>query len=132
MNCLTCNVALDDESIIAIHGVAGHKLGLSYKEWIIDKMQASSRHGFRPTFVPDFLFDFQVDLLQWATEKGRAAIFADCGLGKTPMQLAWAQNVVGVIDGVRYSHQNASLRSAITGVLVKCFADAMKQFEAGD
>jgi len=32
-------------------------------------------------------------LVQWALRKGRAAIFADCGLGKTPMQLAWADQI---------------------------------------
>ncbi len=41
-----------------------------------------------------FLFDFQRALVSWAVEKGRCAIFADCGMGKTPMQLVWAQNVV--------------------------------------
>lgn len=44
--------------------------------------------------MPDFLFDFQQHLVEWAIRKGRSAIFADCGLGKTPMQLAWAENVV--------------------------------------
>ena len=44
--------------------------------------------------MPDFLFDFQAALVEWAIEKGRAAHFADCGLGKTPMQLVWAENVV--------------------------------------
>ena len=44
--------------------------------------------------MPDFLFDFQKFLIKWATLKGRGAIFADCGLGKTPMQLVWAQNVI--------------------------------------
>ena len=44
--------------------------------------------------MPDFLFPFQRALTTWAIEKGRCAIFADCGLGKTPMQLVWAQNVV--------------------------------------
>ena len=37
------------------------------------------------------LFPFQRDLTCWALRKGRAAIFADTGLGKTLMQLAWAQ-----------------------------------------
>ena len=41
------------------------------------------------------LFDFQRDIVAWALRKGRAAIFADCGLGKTPMQLEWARNVPG-------------------------------------
>jgi hypothetical protein len=49
--------------------------------------------GFEPERMPDFLFDFQRILVDWAIRKGRAAIFADCGLGKTPMQLVWAENV---------------------------------------
>jgi len=44
--------------------------------------------------MPDFLIDFQANLDDWAIRKGRAAILADCGLGKTPMGLVWAQNVV--------------------------------------
>ncbi len=51
-------------------------------------------HGFKPSYIPDFLFDFQKYLVEWAVNKGRGAMFADCGLGKTPMQLVWAQNVV--------------------------------------
>jgi superfamily II DNA or RNA helicase len=39
------------------------------------------------------LFPFQRDLVQWALRKGRAALFADCGLGKTFMQLEWADGV---------------------------------------
>jgi DNA modification methylase len=39
------------------------------------------------------LFDFQRAIVAWACAKGRAAIFADCGLGKTPMQLEWARLV---------------------------------------
>ncbi len=39
------------------------------------------------------LFQYQKDIVAWALTKGRAAIFADCGLGKTPMELVWAENV---------------------------------------
>ena len=39
------------------------------------------------------LFDFQRDIVIWALAKGRAAIFADCGLGKTIMQLEWADQI---------------------------------------
>lgn len=39
------------------------------------------------------LFDFQRDIVRWALAKGRAAIFADCGLGKTAMQLEWAEQI---------------------------------------
>jgi len=41
------------------------------------------------------LFPFQVDIVRWALLRGRAAIFADCGLGKTAMQLEWARHVPG-------------------------------------
>lgn len=41
------------------------------------------------------LFDFQKDIVSWALRRGRACIFADCGLGKTPMQLEWARHVPG-------------------------------------
>ena len=49
--------------------------------------------------MPGFLFDFQRDLVEWALRKGRAAIFADCGLGKTPMQLVWAENIARHTNG---------------------------------
>jgi len=66
----------------------------TYAEFLNAKVQAGSLSGFTPTYIPDWLFDFQQALVGWAVRKGRAAIFADCGMGKTPMQLVWAQNVV--------------------------------------
>jgi len=50
--------------------------------------------GFEPLWMPDFLFDFQQFLVDWTIRKGRGAVFADCGAGKTPMQLVVAQNQV--------------------------------------
>ena len=64
-----------------------------YHEYIRSKSQEGLDGGFEPEFLPDFLFDFQKALVEWAVRKGRAAIFADCGLGKTAMQLVWAENV---------------------------------------
>ena len=66
----------------------------SYAEFIAAKQQLGGQHGFVPTWMPDFLFDFQSSLVEWATRKGRAALFCDCGMGKTPMQLVWAQNII--------------------------------------
>jgi len=71
----------------------------SYQEFLSDKQQCGKSFGFAPTWVPDFLFDFQQELFDWSTRKGRAGIFADCGLGKTPMQLVWAENVVRRTNG---------------------------------
>jgi len=67
---------------------------VKYEEFLDRKRQLGSMSGFEPVFMPDFLFAFQRSLVEWAVRKGRVAIFADCGLGKTPMQLVWAENVV--------------------------------------
>lgn len=68
----------------------GWEMTQTYAEFIHRKSQVSDLHGFEPEWMPPFLFDFQLALVEWAIRKGRAAIFADCGLGKTPMQLVWA------------------------------------------
>ena len=66
---------------------------MTYKDFLDQKTHEGAAHGFEPVFMPDQLFDFQQSLVDWAVRKGRAAIFADCGLGKTAMQLTWAENV---------------------------------------
>lgn len=66
----------------------------SYAEFLATKRGLGGEHGFEPLWLPEFLFDFQRALVEWAIRKGRAALWADCGLGKTPMQLVWAENVV--------------------------------------
>jgi len=67
---------------------------VGYAEFLDRKSQLGSVDGFDPVWMPDFLFDFQVALLEWAIRKGKAALYCDCGMGKTPMQLVWAENIV--------------------------------------
>ena len=67
---------------------------MNYTTFLQEKAQSDFCSGFEPIWMPDFLFDFQRSLVEWAILKGKAAIFADCGLGKTPMQLVWAENVI--------------------------------------
>jgi hypothetical protein len=67
---------------------------MEYKDFIKRKTQLGNNSGFKPIFIPDYLYDFQQSLLEWSLVKGRSAIFADCGLGKTPIQLVWAENIV--------------------------------------
>lgn len=69
-----------------------------YAAFLDSKRQLGGEFGFAPVWQPDFLYEFQASLVDWAVRKGRAAIFADCGLGKTPMQLVWAENVVRHTD----------------------------------
>jgi len=72
---------------------------MRYEDFLHAKAQLESDGGFSPVFMPEFLFDFQASIVEWAVKKGRAAIFADCGMGKTPMELVWAENVVRKTGG---------------------------------
>lgn len=65
-----------------------------YQDFIIQKEVKIKKSGFKYSFMPDLLFDFQKALAKWAIRKGNAAIWAGCGLGKTYMQSVWAENVV--------------------------------------
>lgn len=67
---------------------------MDYHAFLQQKQDYGADSGFDTLYTPEFLFDFQKALTDWAIRKGRAAIFADCGMGKTLMQLVWAENVV--------------------------------------
>jgi len=70
---------------------------LTYSELLKKKKYVFENKGItidRQSIHPA-LFDFQKDLVKWALKKGRAAIFADTGLGKTFMQLEWARLIGG-------------------------------------
>ena len=67
---------------------------MEYLDFLTKKSHLSNTFGFAPLWMPDFLFDFQSHLVDWALRQGRAALFEDCGLGKTIQQLVWAENVV--------------------------------------
>ena len=66
---------------------------MRYTDFLAAKAQLADGHGFEPGDLPGHLFDFQRELTGWAIRQGRGALFADCGMGKTPMELAWAQAV---------------------------------------
>jgi superfamily II DNA or RNA helicase len=71
-------------------------LTLDYEQFIKSKTIHLANAGLSeiPELNP-MLFDFQRDIVVWALRKGRAALFCDCGLGKTPMQLEWAKHIPG-------------------------------------
>lgn len=66
---------------------------MDYLDFIDGKRQAGADSGFAPLWLPPYLMDFQVELCDWSIRKGRAALLADCGLGKSVMELVWAENV---------------------------------------
>lgn len=88
--------------------------GIDYSSFILKKSQLANQSGFKPVWIPDWLFDFQKYLVEWSIMQGRGALFADCGMGKTPMQLVWSQNVVFhtnkrvlILTPLAVSHQTA-------------------------
>lgn len=66
-----------------------------YLEFLKNKSFQFSESGFdvRADELPEYLFPFQRAIVKWALRRGKAAIFADTGLGKTFMQLSWAWEV---------------------------------------
>ncbi len=73
---------------------------MSYDAFVEGKARREVATGHEPSTLPDAMFDFQSVIASWAIRRGRAAIFADTGLGKTLMQLAWAQDVASHTDGI--------------------------------
>ena len=96
-------------------------MAVDYQAFLDAKRNASSGDGHDVDITdinPELRksgFEFQADLVQWALAKGRAAIFADTGLGKTPMQLEWARLVhehtggnVLILTPLAVAHQTIS------------------------
>lgn len=68
---------------------------MRYEDFVQSKILFDHPSGHEPGPPNPMLYPFQRDIVRWAIRRGRAAIFADCGLGKTPMQLDWAMNMPG-------------------------------------
>jgi DNA modification methylase len=68
---------------------------MDYREFINQKHVFTEPKGFtwNPDLLPAALFDWQRKIVVWALQTGCAALFEDCGLGKTIQQLSWAQAV---------------------------------------
>lgn len=68
---------------------------MEYKEFLKNKRFVLESSGFDidKSELNQKMYDFQQDIVRWALKKGKACIFADCGLGKTLMQLEWGWQV---------------------------------------
>ena len=66
---------------------------MTYEEFLRTKAVDAPRTGFDAGQIHESAKPFQADIIRWALKRGRAAIFADTGLGKTFMQLEWARHV---------------------------------------
>jgi hypothetical protein len=66
---------------------------MNYEDFLSKRNQVVSIKTIEPKFIPAQAMDFQRHLVGWALATERGALFADCGMGKTLMQLTWAQNI---------------------------------------
>jgi DNA modification methylase len=73
---------------------------MDYETFVKQKRRVEVATGHSPSDLNEHLFDFQHAIVTWAVRRGRAAIFADTGLGKTLMQLSWADEVASHTGGV--------------------------------
>lgn len=72
---------------------------MAYSDFVLRKLSTVTPSGI-DVDSPDFgLFDFQEAIVKWALRRGRSAVFADTGLGKTRMELTWAHSVSGHTGG---------------------------------
>lgn len=77
------------------------KVSSEYQQFLKSKLATIQQSGFDVAAddINPLLFPFQRDIVRWALRLGKAAILAECGLGKTPMQLEWARHVASHTGG---------------------------------
>jgi hypothetical protein len=73
---------------------------MEYESFVSAKRRSEVATGHAPGQLNEHLFDFQHAIASWAVRRGRAAVFADTGLGKTLMQLSWADEVASHTGGM--------------------------------
>jgi len=67
---------------------------MTYQQFIENKKHLTGDFGFEANYITDMAFDFQRYIINKAVRKGRMAVFADTGLGKTLIQLSIAKNII--------------------------------------
>ena len=67
---------------------------MKYEEFLKSKQYLLGSFGFNANYFPDIAFDFQKEIIERSIKKGRIAVFADTGLGKTLIQISIANNII--------------------------------------
>jgi DNA modification methylase len=100
-----------------------------YDAFIASKSRRRVASGFEPLPIKASLFDWQRSVVRWAVRNGCAALFEDCGLGKTLQQLEWARQVAAhtkspvlILTPLSVAHQTAA-EAAKFGLKAKVAAD---------
>lgn len=96
---------------------------LNYHAFVASKRLVTGNQGVAVSDddIHPALFGHQRALTRWAVRKGRAAVFADTGLGKTPIQVEWCRLVGGrslIIAPLSVARQTAMMARDLLGVYV--------------
>lgn len=113
-------------------------MSLDYESFVAQKLQSVPPTGLKVERVEaPYLFGHQSDLVTWALRRGRCAVFADTGLGKSRIELAWAERVaretggkVLVLAPLSVTRQMASEGASI-GIEAKRVSDGAECVEPG-
>lgn len=77
----------------------------AYAEFLASKRKPPPSSGIRvhpdELLCADYLFQFQRQIVAWAVGRGRAAVWADTGLGKTRIEVAWAHQLLATMPNAR-------------------------------
>lgn len=103
--------------------IRGRDATVTYQDFVARKALVTRNFGFAVSGsdVHPALFDHQRALTRWAVRKGRCAVFADTGLGKTPIQVEWCRLVGGrslIIAPLSVARQTATMARDMLGVYV--------------
>jgi DNA modification methylase len=93
INKFTGSVDISDAIESEIKKLYAPIVDASYELFLESKTTQAIGEGFDPDELSDRLFPFQRDIVRWALRKGKVAVFADTGLGKSIIQLEWAKRV---------------------------------------
>jgi hypothetical protein len=89
-----------------------------YHDFVQMKLTRVTPRGLDPMDSGIPMFPFQRDLERWGLRKGRAAIFANTGLGKTRMALAWGHRVAQEGDVLRFASGRDGAKGRHIGVKI--------------
>jgi len=100
---------------------------MTYEEFLDQKKLSWNSTGISTTTNSPHLFDFQRDIVNWALKKGRCAIFAGTGLGKTRMQLEWSNHIPG--DVLILAPLAVSMQTVAEGKMIGIHVNLCKENE---
>jgi superfamily II DNA or RNA helicase len=106
---------------------------MEYTDFLYSKLKTVPTDGIdvAPEGIHPMLYPFQRDIVSWALKLGKAALFEECGLGKTLQQIEWARHVAGsagdkvlILAPLAVAHQTVAEGNKIDVAIRYCRSQA--------